>query len=74
MNNKNSISEKEVNERIEKVNGAMAQEGMPLFLLFISITLTDEEKEVLRNCIIGKTTHAIERDKILTQCRSLYGR
>jgi len=65
MNNKNSISEKEVNERIEKVNGAMAQEGMPL---------TDEEKEVLRNCIIGKTTHAIERDKILTQCRSLYGR
>ena len=65
MNNKNSISEKEVNERIEKVNGAMAQEGMPL---------TDEEKEVLRNCIIGKTTHAIERDKILTQFRSLYGR
>lgn len=65
MNNKNNISEKEVNERIEKVNGAMAQEGMPL---------TDEEKEVLKNCIIGKTTHAIERDKILTQCRSLYGR
>ena len=65
MNNKNSISEKEVNERKKKVNGAMAQEGMPL---------TDEEKEVLRNCIIGKTTHAIERDKILTQCRSLYGR
>lgn len=65
MNKKTNFSEKEINERIEKVNGAMAQEGMPL---------TDEEKEVLRNCIIGKTTHAIERDKILTQCRSLYGR
>ncbi len=65
MNKKNNISEKEINERIKKVNGAMAQEGMPL---------TDEEKEILKNCIIGKTTHAIERNKILTQCRSLYGR
>lgn len=64
MKKKINISEKEINERIKKVNGAMAQEGMPL---------TEKEKEILKNCIIGKTTHAIERNKIITQFRSSYG-
>ena len=37
----------EVNKKIEKVNRAMAQEGMPL---------TEEEKKNLKDIITGKTT------------------
>lgn len=55
---------KEINERIRKVNGAMALEGMPL---------TKEEKTIIKNCIMGKTTYAIERKKIINMCRSIYG-
>ena len=47
---------KEINERIRKVNGAMALEGMPL---------TKEEKNIIKNCIMGKSTYAIERKKII---------
>ena len=58
------ISEKEINEKIRKVDGAMAQEGMPL---------TKELKEKLYNCIIGKTTTEIERQKVINKYRSIYG-
>lgn len=64
MKDKKQMTEKEIQARIKKVNGAMAQEGMPL---------TKEEKNIIRNCIIGKTTHEKERQKIITECRSIYG-
>lgn len=58
------ISEKEINEKIRKVDGAMAQEGMPL---------TKELKQKLYNCITGKTTTEIERQKVINKYRSIYG-
>lgn len=57
-------TEKEIQEKIKKVNGAMAQEGMPL---------TDELKQKLYNCIIGKSSTEIERKKILEKYRGIYG-
>ena len=57
-------TEKEIEEKIKKVNGAMAQEGMPL---------TDELKQKLYNCIIGKSSTEIERKKILEKYRGIYG-
>lgn len=64
MKEKKNFTEKEIQKRIKKVNGAMAQEGMPL---------TQQEKNTIKNCIIGKTTHEIERNKIIAHCRSVYG-
>ena len=64
MNINKKLSSKEINERIKKVNGAMAQEGMPL---------TKEEKQILKNCIVGKTTHEKERQKIINYCKEIYG-
>ena len=52
----NNLTEKEINEKIRKVDGAMAQEGMPL---------TKEIKKKLYNCLTGKTTTDIERKKVL---------
>ena len=49
------LNEKEIQEKIRKVDGAMAQEGMPL---------TKEIKKKLYNCLIGKTTTDIERNKV----------
>lgn len=63
MNNKKQ-TEKEIQEKIKKVDGAMAQEGMPL---------TKELKQKLYNCIIGKTTTEIERQKIIEKYRGIYG-
>ncbi len=47
---------KKQSEKIKKVDGAMSQEGMPL---------TKEIKRKLYNCIIGKSTTEIERNKVL---------
>lgn len=58
--NKKILTEKEIQEKIRKVDGAMAQEGMPL---------TKEIKRKLYNCIIGKTTTEIERKKIIERYR-----
>ena len=55
MNNKN-LTESEIKEKIKKVDGAMAQEGMPL---------TKKLKQKLYNCIIGKSSTEIERRKII---------
>ena len=62
MNNKQS--EKEIQDKIKMVNGAMAQEGMPL---------TKELKQKLYNCIVGKTTTEIERRKVIEKYRGIYG-
>ena len=63
MNNNEILNEKMIQEKIKKVNGAMAQEGMPL---------TKELKQKLYNCIIGRTTTEIERKKIIEKYRGLY--
>lgn len=52
--------ESKLEERIKKVNGAMTQEGMPL---------TKEDIDALTECILGKTTYEIERQKILERCK-----
>ncbi len=64
MNNNKKQSEKEIQEKIKKVDGAMAQEGMPL---------TKEIKQKLYNCITGKSTTEIERNKVLEKYRKIYG-
>lgn len=63
MNDK-KLTEKEIQEKIRKVDGAMAQEGMPL---------TKEIKQKLYNCITGKSTYDKEREKILEKYRRIYG-
>ena len=50
------LIEKEIQEKIKKIDGAMAQDGMPL---------TKELKQKLYNCIIGKSTTKLERKKII---------
>ena len=58
------LTEKEINEKIRKVDGAMAQEGMPL---------TEKIKKKLYNCLTGKTTTDIERKKVLERYKKIYG-
>jgi len=57
------LTEKQIDERIKKVDGAMALENMPL---------TQADKDILRDCHTGKTTHEIERQKIIRQYWSLH--
>ena len=49
---------------IKKVNGAMAQEGMPL---------TKELKTILHDCYTGKSTFDTERKKMIDKYRKIYG-
>lgn len=63
MNNNKIINEKEIREKIRKVDGAMAQEGMPL---------TNEIKQKLYNCITGKTTYEKERKKVIEKYNKIY--
>lgn len=58
------LNEEIIQEKINKVDGAMTQEGMPL---------TKELKEKLYNCIIGKSTTEIERKKVIEKYRGIYG-
>ena len=51
-------------EKIKKIDGAMAQEGMPL---------TKELKQKIYNCIIGKSSTEIERRKVIEKYRGIYG-
>lgn len=62
MNNK-KLTEKEIEEKINKVDKAMTQEGMPL---------TKELKEILYNCITGKSATEKERSKIIEKYRGIY--
>lgn len=64
MNNNKKQTEKEIQEKIKKVAGAMAQEGMPL---------TKELKQKLYNCIIGESSTEIERRKVIEKYRGIYG-
>lgn len=64
MNNNKKQTEKEIQEKIRKVDGAMAQEGMPL---------TEEIKKKLYNCITGESTYDKEREKVIEKYRRIYG-
>ena len=64
MNKNINLTEKEIQEKIRKVDGAMAQEGMPL---------TEEIKKKLYDCITGKSTYEKERQKIIEKYRRIYG-
>ena len=59
-----NFNEKEIQEKIRKIDGAMSQEGMPL---------TKEIKKKLYNCITGKSTTEIERNKVIDKYRRIYG-
>ena len=61
---KKESQEKIVQEKIKKVDGAMAQEGMPL---------TKEIKQKLYNCLTGKSTYEKEREKVIEKYRRIYG-
>lgn len=62
--NKKELSEEEIQEKIRKVDGAMAQEGMPL---------TDEIKKRIYDCITGKSSYDKEREKVIEKYRRIYG-
>ena len=64
MNNNNKQTEKEIQEKIKKVDGAMAQEGMPL---------TKELKQTLYKCIIGKSSTEKKKKKTIEKYRGIYG-
>lgn len=64
MDNKKHKEKVEIQEKIRRVDGAMAQEGMPL---------TKDIKKKLYNCIIGKTTTTKERKKVIEKYRGIYG-
>ena len=64
MNDKKKMTKEEIQEKIRKVDGAMAQEGMPL---------TEEIKKNLYNCINGKSTYDKERKKTIEKYRRIYG-
>lgn len=64
MKEKVKLTEEEIQEKIRKVNGAMAQEGMPLI---------EEIKKSLYDCLTGKSTYDKEREKVLEKYRRIYG-
>lgn len=64
MDKTNKLTKKEIDEKIRKVDGAMAQEGMPL---------TNEIKAKLYDCMTGKSTYEKERKKIIEKYRRIYG-
>lgn len=61
---KRVLSEKEIKKKIRKVDGTMTQSGMPL---------TDEIKKKLYDCIIGKSTTEIEKNKVIEKYKKIYG-
>ena len=59
----NILLNDDIKSKIQRIDGTMAQEGMPL---------TDELKQKLYNCMIGKTTTKIEREKVISKYKKLY--
>ena len=62
--NKIKLSEKDIRAEIKRLDGAMAQEGMPL---------TKVLKQKLYNCLVGKSTTEKERQKVIKKYRDIYG-
>ena len=64
MDNKKYKEKVEIQEKIRRVNGAMAQEGMPL---------TKDIKKKLYKSITRNTTTTKERKKVIEKYRGIYG-
>lgn len=64
MSLKKKYTDFEIDCVVKRVDGAMAQEGM---------VLTKGEKEIIRDCLSGKSTFEKERKKIINDCRRTYG-
>lgn len=66
MNNvqKKQFSSKEIEENIKKINGSMAQEGMPL---------TKDVKENIKKCLLGESTTEKECQKVIERYKQIYG-
>lgn len=58
------MNNNDIDNRIKKLDGALAQEGMPL---------TYELKKTIKDCLIGETTTEKERKKIIDKYRKIYG-
>ncbi|MGI6330014.1 MAG: hypothetical protein ACOXZR_04190 [Bacilli bacterium] len=66
MNNKKQVklTLSEVKETVNKINGSMAQEGMPL---------TKEIKKNIEKCLIGESTTQEESQKAIERYKQIYG-
>ena len=55
---------REVEKKVKKVNGSMAQEGM---------FLTKEIKANIRKCLMGQSTTEEECQKVIERYKKIYG-
>ena len=58
------IKKQNLMEQINKIDGAMTQEGMPL---------TNKIKKNIQKCLIGKSTTEIECQKVIERYKKIYG-
>ena len=58
------MSEKEIEKKVKKIDKTMALEGMPL---------TDELKQIIRNCLLGVTTPEKEIEKLNKKYKVIHG-
>lgn len=58
------FTSKEIDENVKKINGSMAQEGMPL---------TKEIKENIKKCLMGQSTTEKECQKVIERYKQIYG-
>lgn len=63
-NKKKQFTSKEIDENVKKINGSMAQEGMPL---------TKEIKENIKKCLMGQSTTEKECQKVIERYKQIYG-
>jgi len=66
MNNEKQVNLtlSEVEENVKKIDGSMAQEGMPL---------TKEIKNNIKKCLMGQSTTQKECQKVIERYRQIYG-
>ncbi len=53
----------DINKKTEKIVGTMIQAGMPL---------TKEEEEIIKKCMLKRSTYEVERKKIINQYSDIY--
>ncbi len=63
-NKEKQFTSKEIDENVKKINGSMAQEGMPL---------TKEIKENIKKCLTGQSTTEKECQKVIERYKQIYG-
>ena len=59
------MSESEVEKKVKKIDNTMALEGMPL---------TEELKQIVRNCLLGVTTPEKEIEKLNKKYKVTHGK